>query len=591
VSTVALRSRWVAAAPPALAGAAALGIATLRIADDAPGFSLALTAPSGATLLLAAGWSLTVAAIVFGIVRNVSTAVLLGAAGCAWFVAEWGNPAASAAVFSAGLVLPAVTPAVVAHLALAYPSGRLRSRRDRIVVLAGYVVLVGAVGVAPAVVYDPQTHGCTGCARNLLLAADDAETFTAIARIGVLSALVWSLVAVVVISTRLATSTAARRRAAAWAAVPSLGFLAAVSADYARSLDRGFLGADVTDARLWQVQALALVALAAAVLVDVVRGRLAHRSLTRIVVDLGRASQRGQLAATFAERLGDPSLRLAYPVGDGRYADADGVPVEPGDQRATPIRLGGTQVAAVFHRPGVLDSPEQIGDVVRATALGLDNERLRAQSLAQLADLRASGARVVAASDEERRGLERDLHDGTQQQLVGLLMAIRLAGSSRPDDAQLASARKELEKTIDELRGLAHGLYPVLLTDAGLRPALSALAETRHIRIAALPARRLPAVAETTVYRLIEQCSRAGGITVDVRATDARLVADIAVESMLDGAGAVADRVATLSGTLVVTSRAGAGHVHMSLPLTPGQPAAEAVISRVSSEVADPSRS
>jgi signal transduction histidine kinase len=359
-------------------------------------------------------------------------------------------------------------------------------------------------------------------------------------------------------------------------------------------LNRGFLGADVTDARLWQVQAFASVAIAAAVLADVVRGRLAHRSLTRIVVDLGRASRRGQLAATFADRLGDPTLRLAYPVGDGRYADADGVPVEPGNQRATPIRLGGMHVATVFHRPGVLDSPEQIGDLVRATALGLDNERLRAQSLVQLADLRASGARVVAASDEERRRLERDLHDGTQQQLVGLLMAIRLAGSSRPDDAHLAFAGKELEKTIDELRGLAHGLYPVLLTDAGLRPALSALAETRHIRIGALPARRLSAVAETTVYRLVEECSRAGRTTVDVHAIDARLVADIAVEPMLDGAGPIADRVATLSGTLEVTSAAGVSHVHMSLPFTKGQPttgqpAAEAAVSRVSPEVADPS--
>jgi signal transduction histidine kinase len=308
-------------------------------------------------------------------------------------------------------------------------------------------------------------------------------------------------------------------------------------------------------------------------------------------VDLGRASQRGQLAATLAERLRDPSLRLAYPVGDGRYTDADGVSVEPGNQQATPIRLGGMQVAAVFHRPGLLDSPDQIGDLVRATALGLDNERLRAQSLAQLADLRASGARVVAASDEERRRLERDLHDGTQQQLVGLLMAIRLAGSSRPDDAQLAFARMELEKTIDELRGLAHGLYPVLLTDAGLEPALSALSETRPIRIGALPSRRLSAVAETTVYRLIEKCSRAGRITVDVRATDAQVVADIAVEPMLDGLRSVADRVATLSGTLDVTSEAGVSHVHMSLPLTQGQPAAESAVSRVSPEAADPSGS
>jgi signal transduction histidine kinase len=170
-------------------------------------------------------------------------------------------------------------------------------------------------------------------------------------------------------------------------------------------------------------------------------------------------------------------------------------------------------------------------------------------------------------------------------------MAIRLAGSSRPDDAHLAFARRKLEKTIDELRGLAHGLYPVLLTDAGLKPALSALSDTRHIRITALPRRRLSAVAETTVYRLIEECSRAGRITVDVRATDAQIVADITVESMLDGVGAVADRVATLSGTLEVISDAGARRVHMSLPLTPGQPAAEAVISRVSPEVADPSRS
>jgi signal transduction histidine kinase len=216
--------------------------------------------------------------------------------------------------------------------------------------------------------------------------------------------------------------------------VLAIADLLAVAASYGHGLDRGFVGADRVHARLWLAQAVVLLLLAAATVLALVRSRRSQRSLTRLVIDLGNATRPGQLRAALAQRLSDPDLILGYPVDDGRrYVDAEAHEVDltnphPGQSR-TRLAYAGSEIAMLVHRRGILDTPEAIGDLVSAVYLALENERLRAEALTQLADLRSSGARILSAGDEERRRLERDLHDGAQQRLIGLALAMRLLRS------------------------------------------------------------------------------------------------------------------------------------------------------------------
>jgi signal transduction histidine kinase len=277
-----------------------------------------------------------------------------------------------------------------------------------------------------------------------------------------------------------------------------------------------------------------------------------------LVVDLAGAGLTGHLRDALAARLGDPDLVLGYPIDGGRrFVDAAARDVElpPPDGRSmTALRYGGTDVAVLVHRPGLLSSPEMVDDLVSAVHLGLENEHLHAEALAQLADLRSSGVRIVAGGDEERRRLERDLHDGAQQRLVGLSLALRLLRSYvATSTPELDAAEGELQQAIADLRQLARGLYPVILVDQGLAPALYALAESRHLRVESAPNERLPAVVESTAYLLIGRASEIGRTTVRAVSEDGLLVVEATVEGDLDDLGDLADRVRTLEGSLELT--------------------------------------
>ena len=152
-------------------------------------------------------------------------------------------------------------------------------------------------------------------------------------------------------------------------------------------------------------------------------------------------------------------------------------------------------------------------------------------------------------------------------------MALRLArASGTSNHARLAAAQDQLERTIAALRELAHGLYPVLLEDAGLGPALTALSETRHLRIIAVPSERLPHVVETTAYRLIEDCSRAGRTTVHASVEDASLSVDVHADGHPGKLDEIAARVQTLSGTLDLNEAEGTSTVRLLLPIRSGSP-------------------
>jgi signal transduction histidine kinase len=238
------------------------------------------------------------------------------------------------------------------------------------------------------------------------------------------------------------------------------------------------------------------------------------------------------------------------------------------DGTVTPLVRGGRQVAFLAHRAGLLDDPGLAEEVAAASRLALEHERLQAQLAAQLQDLRASRARIIATGDAERRRLERDLHDGAQQRLVSLALSLRLARSKLQPSAdsgqraRLDQAEAELRVALGELRELAHGIFPAVLADEGLAAAVEALAEeaTVPIRITALPEGRLDPAVETAAYVVIAEIvsHSASMVTVGATRRDGQLVIQIerdgdAPDDLID----LQDRVGALDGRLQILHQPG----------------------------------
>ena len=247
------------------------------------------------------------------------------------------------------------------------------------------------------------------------------------------------------------------------------------------------------------------------------------------------------------------------------------------------------QVAAIVHDPALLEEPELVRAAGAAAALALRNERLDAELRARYEDLRASQARLVAAGDEARRRIERDLHDGAQQRLVSLALMLRMAARRHPDDPDLVRAGEELKHALQELRELARGIHPAVLTERGLEAAVAGLASRSHVPVtvtAELDGRLEPAV-ETAAYFVISEAltnvskyADATSAEVSVRQANGHVVIDVrddgnggADPSAGSGLRGIADRVSALDGLLEVSSPPGEGTVvRAELPTSAARP-------------------
>lgn len=553
-----------------LVGGAALGLWARALAVSSAGVSLAARASWGATFLLAVGWSTMVAATIV-IRERRRSALLLYATGVCWFVAELASPSVGVPIaFTVGLALSAVGPALVAHLALSHPTGRIIGRPYRTITAAGYVVLLGVVGLAAAAVFDPDAAGCLGCPRNLLLVGDSVLA-DRVAMIGVWLGAGWLLCALVGVAWRAISVAPSSRSATGLVAAAAAVFLGATAVQYLVSLPAGGLGAGGPAETVWRLQGLSLLGLVVAVYVELWRARRARRDLTRLVVEL-RGATPGGLRAALAARLGDPTLVLAYPIDGGRrYVDADARPVSmppPRDRSITRLVRDGVELATIVHRPRILSEPQQVDDLAASVQLALESERLTAEDLVQLIEIRTSGRRIVAAGDAERRRIERDLHDGAQQRLISLLLGLRLIRSEAALPI-LDDAAAELRRTIAQLRQLAHGVYPVLLKDAGLGAALGALTETRRLVVEDVPTERYPDVIESTAYLLVAQLSEAGRTVVRIgpdHLDHKGLVVEMSVMSPVELGEELEDRVRTLGGQLDVSADGTGTHIQVLLP-------------------------
>lgn len=542
----------------------AVGAVSFAFARADADYAFAGDSPARAAVELAAGSALiavgTVSWVRWGQARFGALLVL---AGTAWALTEWNNPGiGSSAAFTIGLVLFAAAPPLVAHAALAHPRGRLGTRGDRLAVAIAYFGAVVLLGLLPSLFFDPAAAGCAQCPDNQLLLRDSAGLAEDLTRIGVELGPVWALALIVALAARLVRASQAVRRQIWPVAATASIYLALVAADFIHALDRGFVSNDPTDVGLRLAQAMSLLALASAVAWRWLRARRTRREVARLVVDLAGSPAPGDLRAALAEALGDPSLELGYPLADGRLVDAGGRPVVLSGEVSALVREG-REVAVVSHRAGLLDDPGLVDELAAATRLALENERLRAEARAQLEDLRASRVRVIATGDSERRRLERDLHDGAQQQLVALAFSLRLARSGLGADAdssllaRLDEADGELRTALAELRELANGIFPAVLADEGLAAALEALREEARIpiEITRLPDQRLGSATEAAAYFLVSETIRRGtasALRVDVERRDGRLVIEVEGDGGPGELVELEDRVGALDGTLRV---------------------------------------
>ena len=549
----------------------AVGIATLRVARDHPGYGFAGSSDAAGVALLAAGWALISCGLASWARRPSSRfGLLLTTAGFAWFVPEWNsNPeVGSALAFTIGLALWAACPPLVAHAALAYPGGRLPFRLESAAVIVAYAGGLLVLGVLPAFLFDLQA--CGQCPDNLLLLRADGGAAEGFTRAGLYLGVGWAVALAALAAWKLARGSHASRPVAAAAAV----YLLLVAATFAISLDSGFVGNGTDERRLWLGQAAALVCLAAFAAWNLARARRARSQVAGLVAELTRTTPPGGLRDVLAGIVGDPALVLADPVGGPeRLVDGEGRPVElTTELETTSLVQDGQAVAILGHRPGLLDDEQLVEEVAAAARLALENERLQAEVRARLDELRASRARIVDAGDAERKKLERDLHDGAQQRLVGLSLSLRLLrGRVTDEDGKLEEAENELRQAAVELRELAHGIFPAVLADEGLAAALEALAEEGRvpIRLNGVPETRFDASVETAAYTLVAEAARRSTkpLAVGASASESRLVVE--VETGEDGLDltALEDRVGALDGRLsLVPGKDGAITIRAELP-------------------------
>jgi signal transduction histidine kinase len=326
------------------------------------------------------------------------------------------------------------------------------------------------------------------------------------------------------------------------------------------------------------VMAGSMLLVPGALLWGLARSHLGQAAVSALAIELGRPRDRPPLVRSLRRALGDPSLELALWSRPARmYVTPDGLPMtlpDPGGDRAvTPLDGGDGPLAAMIHDPALAERQALIDGVSAVAQLALENERLHAEVKAQLEEVRASRQRIVSAADDERRRVERNIHDGAQQRLVSLSLALGMAQARAADASPevagtLVEAERELKQAIGELRELARGIHPAILTEAGLGPALESLAEHAPLPVA-LTTRlkgRLPPLVEATAYFVTAEAltntakhASATAATVSAKVDDGWLHLRIADNGTggADPAGGsglrgLLDRVAALGGQLAV---------------------------------------
>jgi signal transduction histidine kinase len=469
-----------------------------------------------------------------------------------------------------GQTLNFLPPILFLHVFLAFPSGRLERSSERAIVGAAYVTGIGLGfirmllgGFGPDSVF------------NLTTAPETADVLE---RVQLVTSAALALAGVGVLVARRRGGGRPLRR---WVALLTDSFAVGLLMIAVLAM-RSAVGAPgyVTIQRLTYF----IVGLAPfAFLIGLLHTRLARSTVGDLFVQLRADPAPADLRDALARALRDPSLRLAYWLPEyGSWTDLDGRPVElptGGRRTTTLIDRDGVHVAALVHDASLDDEPELLNAVTAAAGIALENARLHAELRARLEELRGSRARIVEAGQKERQRLERDLHDGAQQRLVALSLELGQLEDQFDGDAaarmRVNRARQEIATSLVELRAVARGIHPAVVSAHGLEIALEQLAARAPVpvQLSVDVAGRLPEPVEVAAFYVVSESlanigkhASATSAIVDVaRAND-----QVVVEVTDDGIGGadtergsglrgLADRVEALDGRLRVWSPKGGG--------------------------------
>jgi len=507
---------------------------------------------------------------------------LMVAAGFAAFASHlsWSSlalPFGIAVPYTVGLACALLPPALFLHAFLAFPTGRLERPFDRVLVAAAYVTAIGLDLVV-------MTLGSLG-PHNLVELASAPAAGEAVRRVQLVTLSVFSLAGIVVL--------AGRRRGAGSPLRPSLALLVDSFALSLVAIPVLLMSSLVDPPHQEQIRRVTYVVIGAAPLVFlavVLRARLARAAIGDLFVELRADPAPADLRDALARALRDPSLALVYWLADFRtYVDQSGKPVElPGDPgRVRLIDRDGLRIAALVHDPALADEPELLDAVTAAAGIALENARLNVELRAHVDELRGSRARVIEAAQKERQRLERNLHDGAQQRLVALSLELDLLeqeiAPDRAASARFDAAREQVAVSLDELRELASGIHPAVVTAHGLAVALEDLAAHAPVpvRLTVKIEERLPEQLEVAAYYVVSESlanigkhAQASSGTIAVTRTTEHVRIEVGDDGVggahtEDGTGlrGLGDRVEALGGRLRVWSPRGGGtRVRAELP-------------------------
>jgi signal transduction histidine kinase len=524
---------------------------------------------------------------------------LLVAVGFGWFLttlAESGN----SVVYSVGRVAGWLVELGLVYLILAFPSGRLTQRVDRWLVWATALLLatlyLPTVLIADSYPVPSPYTGCDGgCPHNafFVLGSEPAVVDSVVRPLRELLTLLLFLAVIGRLVQRFRDSTRLMQRTLE----PVLIVAAARCAVLAVAVGVRLAIPDsaVLNALTWAI-ALAVPLTAAGFFLGLLLRRL---YVGNVLQDLGlrvRADVApGDLRVALSEAVGDPSLQVVYWTGDSHWANERGREVawpKPGSgQSLTEVRDGERRVAAIVHDAALADERDFLEAIASYALIALTNRRLAAKVELSLRELRESRARILASADRERRRIERDLHDGAQQRLVAMRIQLELVEELMEWDPKRGLEKvhalgEEVGEALDEIRALAHGVFPSLLAERGLAEALGAAALRTPIaaRVERDGVGRYPQDVESAVYfcclEALQNASKhardARGITVSLSQDDA-----LRFEVRDDGAGFdcaastgagltnMRDRLTAVGGELSISSSQGGTVVAGSVPLGP----------------------
>jgi signal transduction histidine kinase len=492
---------------------------------------------------LAVGWSLIGCGLIAWKWRPESrTGALMAATGFTWFLGNFAQIGVAAVAWvAAHLVYLHRGPLV--QLVLTYPTGRPGSRLVRGAVAVGYAAAV----ITPIW----RSAGATMLLAGLLAAVCALDYVRAVGR-------------------------ARRAHLIALQVAAGLSLVLAGTAAARLLLPPG----DVSGPSLLVYEA-ALCMLAGGLLAGLLIAPWQRAAVADLVVELGEARS-GTLRGELARALGDPSLEIGYWLPDrGAFVDAESrglsLPDAGSGRSVTVVEREGQPVAVLVHDPAVLEDPGLLVAVTSAAQLAASNAWLRAEVQARVEELTASRRRILEARDEERRRLERRLHEGAEARLAELAVTLRRgrrSASGQQTREQLARAEDQLSQTLEELRRLAHGLHPRVLAEHGLQGALAALASDVPLPVdVRVTTDQLPTQTAVVAYFVCAEAlanvvkhAAAAHVTVAVTTGDGRLSVEIADDGIGEadpargsGLRGLADRVETFGGTLRVASAPGRG--------------------------------